>query len=48
MPALDDPRIPGGVRRFVGQPLEVTLRAAAHEVASSFCHGRENEGAVVH
>lgn len=40
--ALADPRIPEGVRRFVSHTLEVALRGAPHEVASSFCHGREN------
>ncbi|MGP4014968.1 DUF3050 domain-containing protein [Saccharopolyspora sp. 5N708] len=40
--ALDDPRIPDGVRKFVGHTLEVALQGAPHEVASSFCHGREN------
>lgn len=42
MTALDDPRIPDSVRRFVGGTIEVALHGAAHEVASSFCHGREN------
>jgi hypothetical protein len=40
--ALEDPSIPDGVRRFVGHTLEVALHGAPHEVASSFCHGREN------
>ncbi|HEV7651069.1 MAG TPA: DUF3050 domain-containing protein [Actinophytocola sp.] len=40
--ALADPSIPDGARRFVGHTLEVALRGAPHEVASSFCHGREN------
>jgi hypothetical protein len=40
--ALDHPLIPDSVRRFVGHTLEVALRGAPHEVASSFCHGREN------
>jgi hypothetical protein len=42
MDALKDARIPDGVRRFVGHTLEVALHGAPHEVASSFCHGREN------
>jgi len=40
--ALGDPRIPDSVRQFVGHTLEVALAGAPHEVASSFCHGREN------
>ena len=40
--ALDDPAIPDGARHFVRHTLEVALRGAPHEVASSFCHGREN------
>lgn len=40
--ALEDPRIPASVRQFVGHTLEVALYGAPHEVASSFCHGREN------
>jgi hypothetical protein len=42
MTALGDPRIPDSVRRFVGDTIGVALHGAAHEVASSFCHGREN------
>ena len=42
MTALKDPQIPDSVRKFVGHTLEVALRGAPHEVASSFCHGREN------
>jgi hypothetical protein len=42
MTALGDPRIPDSARRFVGHTIEVALDGAAHEVASSFCHGREN------
>lgn len=42
MAALDDPRIPATVRQFVGHTLDVALHGAPHEVASSFCHGREN------
>jgi len=40
--ALEDPSIPDGVRGFVGHTLEVALNGSPHEVASSFCHGREN------
>lgn len=40
--ALEDARIPESVRRFVGHTLKVALHGAPHEVASSFCHGREN------
>jgi hypothetical protein len=40
--ALKDARIPEGVRKFVGHTLEVALHGSPHEVASSFCHGREN------
>jgi hypothetical protein len=40
--ALKDERIPGSVREFVSHTLEVALNGAPHEVASSFCHGREN------
>lgn len=40
--ALDDPRIPSGARQFVRHTLQVALHGAPHEVASSFCHGREN------
>lgn len=42
MAALKDPRIPASVQEFVGHTLEVALNGAPHEVASSFCHGREN------
>jgi hypothetical protein len=42
MIALDDPLIPPDVRTFVGHTLDVALRGKPHEVASSFCHGREN------
>ncbi|MET0233430.1 MAG: DUF3050 domain-containing protein [Kibdelosporangium sp.] len=42
MAALDDVRIPATVREFVGHTLDVALHGAPHEVASSFCHGREN------
>jgi hypothetical protein len=40
--ALLDERIPLFVRQFVSHTLEVALTGAPHEVASSFCHGREN------
>lgn len=40
--ALEDPHIPKSVRTFVGHTLQVALHGAPHEVASSFCHGREN------
>lgn len=40
--ALKDESIPGSVREFVSHTLEVALHGAPHEVASSFCHGREN------
>jgi hypothetical protein len=40
--ALDDPAIPAGAQQFVRHTLEVALHGAPHEVASSFCHGREN------
>ncbi len=39
--ALDHPLIPPGVRRFTEHTLSVALHGARHEVASSFCHGRE-------
>jgi hypothetical protein len=40
--ALKDDRIPASVREFVSHTLDVALNGAPHEVASSFCHGREN------
>lgn len=40
--ALDRLPLPGNVREFVGHTLDVGLNGAPHEVASSFCHGREN------
>ncbi len=40
--ALEAPDIPGGVVQFVGHTLGVALHGQPHEVASSFCHGREN------
>lgn len=42
MAALEDRKIPGSVRDFVSHTLDVVLHGAPHEVASSFCHGREN------
>ncbi|WP_037076731.1 DUF3050 domain-containing protein [Pseudonocardia spinosispora] len=42
MAALQDADIPDGARQFVRHTLEVALYGAPHEVASSFCHGREN------
>jgi hypothetical protein len=42
MNALADPDIPAGVRQFVGHTLRTALHGRPHEVASSFCHGREN------
>jgi hypothetical protein len=40
--ALQHERIPVTVRHFVSHTLDVALNGAPHEVASSFCHGREN------
>jgi hypothetical protein len=42
MAALDSPAVPESVGRFVRHTLHVALDGAPHEVASSFCHGREN------
>lgn len=42
MAALKETELPGNVRQFVGHTLDVALNGAPHEVASSFCHGREN------
>jgi Protein of unknown function (DUF3050) len=42
MAALDNPAVPESVGRFVRHTLQVALNGAPHEVASSFCHGREN------
>jgi hypothetical protein len=42
MAALEDERIPDSVREFVSHTLDVALQGEPHEVASSFCHGREN------
>ncbi|GAA4737467.1 DUF3050 domain-containing protein [Phytohabitans rumicis] len=40
--ALEDAKVPASVREFVSHTLGVALNGAPHEVASSFCHGREN------
>jgi hypothetical protein len=40
--ALDSPDIPPYVRDFVANTLSVALGGEPHEVAASFCHGREN------
>ena len=40
--ALDDPTIPATARAFVTSTLRVAIDGAPHEVAASFCHGREN------
>jgi hypothetical protein len=40
--ALESPDIPPSVRQFVTHTLSVACDGEAHEVASSFCHGREN------
>jgi hypothetical protein len=40
--ALDAPEIPPFVREFVTETLTVALKGEPHEVAASFCHGREN------
>lgn len=42
MAALKEANLPDSVREFVGCTLDVALSGAPHEVASSFCHGREN------
>ena len=42
MAALKNESIPPSVREFVSHTLDVALTGAPHEVASSFCHGREN------
>jgi hypothetical protein len=42
MSALKETELPGNVRPFVTHTLEVALTGSPHEVASSFCHGREN------
>lgn len=40
--ALADDAIPRSVRQFVAHTLTVALSARPHEVAASFCHGRED------
>jgi hypothetical protein len=40
--ALGHPGVPASVRQFVTHTLDIALYGAPHEVASSFCHGREN------
>ena len=40
--ALDSEDIPPSVREFVTTTLDVARDGAPHEVAASFCHGREN------
>jgi hypothetical protein len=40
--ALASDQIPSFVQAFVGSTLEVALYGEPHEVAASFCHGREN------
>jgi Protein of unknown function (DUF3050) len=40
--ALKQPAIPDSVREFVSHTLDVALDGEPYEVASSFCHGREN------
>lgn len=40
--ALDRPEIPQTAREFVSHTLRIALEGAPHEVAASFCHGREN------
>ncbi len=40
--ALYHPEVPRFVRDFVASTLRVALRGKPHEVAASFCHGREN------
>lgn len=40
--ALDGADVPQYVRAFVTNTLTVALDGEAHEVAASFCHGREN------
>jgi Protein of unknown function (DUF3050) len=40
--ALEAPDIPPFVRDFVAGTLDVALEGEPHEVAASFCHGREN------
>lgn len=40
--ALDSPDIPPTAQAFVSHTLHVAIGGAPHEVAASFCHGREN------
>src|SRR4051812_25593280 len=40
--ALESDDIPPSVRRFVTHTLRVACEGQPHEVAASFCHGREN------
>jgi hypothetical protein len=40
--ALASPDIPATAQEFVSHTLRVALEGAPHEVAASFCHGREN------
>jgi hypothetical protein len=40
--ALDSPDIPHTAQAFVTHTLQMALNGEPHEVASSFCHGREN------
>ncbi|HEU0249335.1 MAG TPA: DUF3050 domain-containing protein [Solirubrobacteraceae bacterium] len=40
--ALASPDIPATAQEFVSHTLQVALEGAPHEVAASFCHGREN------
>jgi hypothetical protein len=40
--AVRDAPLPEFVRDFVGSTLSVALQGEPHEVAASFCHGREN------
>lgn len=40
--ALAESGVPGFVQDFVGTTLAVAIEGAPHEVAASFCHGREN------
>jgi hypothetical protein len=40
--ALESPDIPAGASQFTAHTLRVALHGKPHEVAASFCHGREN------
>ncbi len=42
MEALSEPTVPESVRHFVGHTMRVALHGEPHQVAASFCHGREN------